>query len=102
MYSILTVLVYTEPTCTMLVLIGDVHFNVVADIATRITGEEISVSNKHLDQRAGREIFFPSAVKAIVCIFTSYGCTPLNSEEFMRRAVYHKVYVRKFFCKTKI
>ena len=31
-----------------------------------------------------------------------YGCTPLNSEEFMRRAVYHKVYVLKFFCKTKI
>ena len=34
-----------------LVLIGDVRFvNVVADIATRNTGEEISVSNKHLDQ----------------------------------------------------
>ena len=33
---------------------------------------------------------------------SAYGCTPLNSEEFMRRAVYHKVYVLKFFCKTKI
>ena len=33
------------------VLINDVRFvNVVVDIATRITGEEISVSNKHLDQ----------------------------------------------------
>ena len=31
-----------------------------------------------------------------------YGCTPLNSEEFMRRAVYHKVYVLILFCKTKI
>ena len=30
------------------------------------------------------------------------GCTPLNSEKFMRRAVYHKVYVLKSFCKTKI
>ena len=35
----------------LLVLIRDVRFvNVVADIATRITGEEISVSYKHLDQ----------------------------------------------------
>ena len=25
------------------------------------------------------------------------GCTPLNSEEFMRRAVYHNVYVLNFF-----
>ena len=25
------------------------------------------------------------------------GCTPLNSEKFMRRAVYHKVYVLKIF-----
>ena len=32
------------------VLIGDVLLNVVADIATRITGEAISVSNTHLDQ----------------------------------------------------
>ena len=26
-----------------------------------------------------------------------YGYTPLNSEKFMHRAVYHKVYVLKYF-----
>ncbi len=37
----------------MVVLIDGVRFdvvNIVADILTRITGEEISVSHKHLDQ----------------------------------------------------
>ena len=35
----------------IIVLIGDVRFvKRSRDIATRITGEEISVSNKHLDQ----------------------------------------------------
>ena len=31
-----------------------------------------------------------------------YICVHPTSEEFLRRAVYHKVYVLKFFCKTKI
>ena len=31
--------------------------NVVADIATRITGEEISISNKHLDQNERHDDF---------------------------------------------
>ena len=42
-----------------IVLIGDVHFvkRIVADIATRITGEEISASNKHLDQNGRLDDF---------------------------------------------
>ena len=34
----------------LLLLATFILLNVVADIATRITGEEMSASNKHLDQ----------------------------------------------------
>ena len=48
------------------VLIGDVRFvNVVADIAIRITGEEISVSNKHLDQNGFVDLPSPSELVAV-------------------------------------
>ena len=43
--------------------------------------------------------WWPSIQNGAHCLQYKYPprCTPLNSEKFMRRAVYHKVYVLKFW-----
>ena len=36
------------------------------------------------------------------CTYIFYGCTLLNSDNFMRQVASHNLYVLKCFCKTKI